>query len=91
MYSTIIAKASEDRNKLASAIRVCLIEATGGKLCKSYATLCCRFRIFSPVSFHTPALASTCNHALHYACDGVCGSKEARKCNKSLIEDSGGV
>ena len=70
-----------DRNKLASAIRVCLKQ-----LGESYATLCCHFRIFSPFTFHTPALASTCNHALHYACDGVYGTKEDYSCNKSLIE-----
>ena len=64
-----------------------LLEATWGKLCKSYATLRCQFRIFGPFSFHTPPLTSTCNHALHYACDGP---KEDYSCNKSLIEATGG-
>ena len=60
MHSTLLAKGSEDRNKLESAIRVWLKQ-----LEESYATLCCQFRIFSPFSFHTPAFTWICNHALH--------------------------
>ena len=37
-----------------------------------------------------PAFTRSSSNALHYACDGLCGSNEARKCNKGLIEDTGG-
>ena len=44
------------------------------------------FRVFRPFSPHPFAFTRNCSNALHYACDGVCDSKEARKCNKGLIE-----
>ena len=47
-------------------------------------------RVFCPFSPHPPAFTRNCRNVLHYACDGVCGAKEARKCNKGLIVDSGG-
>ena len=43
-------------------------------------------RVFCPFSPHPSAFTINWSNALHYACDGVCGSKEARKCNLGLIE-----
>ena len=45
--------------------------------------------IFGTLSPHPPAFTCTCGNALHYACDGVCGSREACMCNKGLNEAFG--
>ena len=60
--------------------------------CLFTEAICALFRIFSPSSPHPPppAFTRSSSNALHYACDGLCGSNEARKCNKGLIEDTGG-
>ena len=46
-----------------------------------YSTLCCWIPSICPFSPHPPAFRRNCSDALHYACDGICGSKEARMCN----------
>ena len=64
---------------LASTIRVWLKQ-----LRESYETLCCQFPIFCPLLPHPPAFTCICGNALHYVCDGVCGSREDSMCNKGL-------
>ena len=70
-----------DEKKVTSAIRIWL------KLFeRRYSTLC--YGISHIWSFFTlsPAYTIKCGCVLHYACDGVCGSREACMCNKGLNE-----
>ena len=54
---------------------------------RSYSTLCCSVSdILSFLTPHPRSFTRNCSNALHYACDGICESNEARKCNKGLIE-----
>ena len=49
-----------------------------------------QFPIFGPLSPHPPfAFICICGNALHYACDEVCGSREACMCNNGLNEAFG--
>ena len=48
-----------------------------------------QFPIFGPLSPHPPAFTGICGNAIHYACDGVCWSREACTCYKSWNEAFG--
>ena len=73
----MLAMGSKGQEKLTCAIRVEMKH-----LERSYSTLCCS--VSDNFSFVTPPPAFTgiSGNAIHYACDGVCGSKEACMFNK---------
>ena len=65
-----------------------LIKAFGGKLFNFMLFL--DFSPSLPPPQPHPAFTCICCNVLHYACDGVCGSREARMCNEGLIKAFGG-
>ena len=65
-----------------------LNEAFGDQ--EGYSTLCCSVFDIGPLSPHPCAFTCICGNAIHYACDWVCGSREAYMCNKGLNEAFGG-
>ena len=72
MNSIMLAMGSVGREKLACATMVQMKH-----LERSYSTFCRKFPIFCPLSPHPPVFTCICGNAIHYACDGVCGSREA--------------
>ena len=77
MQYIMLAMGYTGQEKLACAIRVEMKH-----LERSYSTLCCL--ISDILSFVTPppCVHRYCSNAIHDACDGVCGSREACMCNK---------
>ena len=56
---------------------------------RSYSTLCCSVSDIWYFVTHPPTFTCICGNAHHYACDMVCGSREACMCNKGLNEAYG--
>ena len=56
-----------------------LIEAYLKEVIQLYAA---QFPIFCPLSPQPTAFTGICGNAIHYACDGLRGSREACICNK---------
>ena len=56
---------------------------------RSYSTLWCSVSDILFFVTPPPAFTGICGNAIHYNCDGVCGSREACMCNKGWNEAFG--